>query len=177
MEKPMKTSHLFAFLSSLVFSTSAFAASSACNATGTGADLANEKCLSQAYLTAMAAETDATVVAGGIVMRPLFLNSQGAHPEVSDTVTVGYALTDRTGKLLEETSTGDDLATFSLDGLIACWRTAIPKMTVGSLYKITCPSDTAYGDAGAGDGEIKGGTALTFRITLFAVQTSPGTRR
>jgi FKBP-type peptidyl-prolyl cis-trans isomerase FkpA len=148
----------------LYFGSSAAQAATSC--TSTGLDL--EKCLSGEYLKTMSAEKGATVVAGGIVVRPIFTNATGAHPLMTDTVTVGYYLTDREGKLIEETTTGDELATFPLGKLIQCWKTAIPMMSVGSIYKITCPSDTAYGDKGAGT-DIKGGAALTFRITLFDI--------
>jgi FKBP-type peptidyl-prolyl cis-trans isomerase FkpA len=147
-------------------SSAAYAEPNACE----GTDLEKEKCLSKAYIERMVMEKDANVVAGGIVMRPTFVNPTGARPNVTDTVTVGYYLTDREGKLIETTTTEDELATFPLSRLITCWKTAIPMMTVGSLYKVTCPSDTAYGDRGA-DGVIKGGAALTFRISLYAIVT------
>jgi len=144
-----------------------FARANAC----TGEGLALEKCLSSEYLAKVAAEPGATVVEGGVIVRPIFTNETGAHPKVSDTVTVGYSLQDREGKVIETTANGDELATFPLDRLIPCWKTAIPRMTLGSFYKVSCPSDTAYGDRGAGDGEIKGGAALTFRISLYDIAT------
>lgn len=152
---------------SLAFSGSAMAQADAC----TGEGLALEKCLSSEYLAKVASEPDAKVVEGGVVVRPIFTNAGGAHPKVSDTVTVGYSLLDREGKVIETTANGDELATFPLDRLIPCWKTAVPMMTVGSFFKVSCPSDTAYGDRGAGDGEIKGGAALTFRISLYGIAT------
>ena len=154
-----------AALLSLSISAAAFAAPSACE----GTELEKEKCFSKLYVEKMALEKDAKVVDAGIVLRPTYVNAKGAMPKVSDTVTVGYYLTDREGKLIETTTTEDELATFPLAKLISCWKTSIPMMTIGSLYKVTCPSDTAYGDRGAGT-EIKGGAALTFRITLFAIE-------
>lgn len=152
----------FAILAGLVTMTSVRAGTDC-----TGTDLEKEKCLSKAYLDGMATEKDARVVDGGVIVRPIF-EGTGAHPKVTDTVTVGYYLTDREGKLVETTITEDELATFPLDKLIACWKTAIPLMSVGSLYKVSCPSDTAYGDRGAGT-DIKGGAALTFRIQLYSI--------
>ncbi len=130
--------------------------------------LAEEKKLSAEYLAKMAKEKGAEVTGEGIVVRPIFISDTKNYPTVKDTVTVGYYLTDREGKLIEESTTSDDTATFPLGDLIPCWKIAIPKMAVGSAYKITCPSDTAYGDKGAGE-TIKGGAALTFRITLFGI--------
>lgn len=125
-----------------------------------------EKCLSKLYLEKMAKEEDAVVADGGVVFRPIYVNAAGERPKVSDSVTISYVLTDREGKLIEATE--DETATFPLDRLIDCWKIAVPLMTAGSHAKISCPSDTAYGDDGAGDA-IPGGAALTFRITLFAI--------
>lgn len=135
---------------------------------GTLTELEDEKKLSAAYLEKMALEKGAEVTPEGIVVRPIFVSDTKIFPTVASTITVGYYLTDREGKLVEESTTSDETATFPLDDLIPCWKIAIPKMPVGSFYKVSCPSSTAYGDAGAG-GVIKGGAALTFRITLFGI--------
>lgn len=131
--------------------------------------LAEEKQRSAEYLTKMATETGASVIDDGVVIRPIFEAPNGVFPKISDTVQVAYHLTDREGKLIEESLTSDELAAFPLAKLIKCWQIAIPKMSVGSLYKISCPSDTAYGDKGAGN-DIKPGAALTFRVTLFGME-------
>lgn len=134
-----------------------------------GDDLANEKKLSAEYLSKMALETDAQVVEQGIVLRPIFVGSLQEFPQSTDTVKVSYYLSDREGKLIEQNVSDDELAVFPLSKLIKCWQIAVPKMSVGSFYKVSCPSDTAYGDKGAGDGAIKPGAALTFRLTLFGI--------
>jgi FKBP-type peptidyl-prolyl cis-trans isomerase FkpA len=130
-------------------------------------DLEKEKALSAEYLTKMAAETGATVIDMGVVLRPIYAAANEKFPTVQDTVTVSYHLADREGKLIEESITSDEAISFPLGRLIKCWQVAITKMSVGSFYKITCPSDSAYGDRGTSDGSIKGGAAITFRVTLF----------
>lgn len=134
-------------------------------------DLETEKKLSAEYLAKMAAEKDATVIEQGVVVRPLLVGTSTIYPTVNDQVKVVYHLVDRTGQVIDESITSDEVVQFPLSKLILCWRLAVPKMSVGSYYKISCPSDTAYGDNGAGDGVIKGGAALTFRIALFGVVT------
>lgn len=131
-------------------------------------DLEVEKRLSANYLSQMAQEKDAVVIEEGIVIRPIFKSTSTIYPKVEDKVHVSYYLTDREGKLIEESISLDEDVAFPLDKLIKCWQMAIPKMSVGSAYKISCPSDSAYGDRGAG-AEIKPGAALTFRITLFGI--------
>lgn len=133
-------------------------------------DLEKEKALSAEYLTKMAAEANAQVVDMGVVLRPIFNATSEKFPTVEDTVTVNYHLMDREGKLIEESISSDETISFPLARLIKCWQVAIPKMSVGSFYKITCPSDSAYGDRGTKDGSIKGGAAITFRVTLFGFE-------
>ena len=83
---------------------------------------------------------------------------------------VSYHLVDREGKVIDESVTADELAVFPLNKLIKCWQIAIPKISIGSFYKVTCPSDVAYGDKGTSDGAIKGGAALTFRLTVYGIE-------
>lgn len=133
-------------------------------------DLETEKKLSAEYLAAMALEKDAVVLDQGVVLRPIFKSSSTVFPVVTNTVHVSYMLSDREGQILEESVSSDEDLAFPLERLIKCWQIAVPQIPVGSLYKISCPSDTAYGDEGVGDGLIKPGAALTFRITVFGIQ-------
>jgi FKBP-type peptidyl-prolyl cis-trans isomerase len=133
-------------------------------------DLAKEKELSQAYLHEMAMEPNTQVMDSGIILRPIFESGSNQFAKVTDTVKVAYHLVDREGKVVDESITSDALAVFPLNKLIKCWQIAIPKISIGSFYKISCPSDVAYGDKGAGDGAIKPGAALTFRLTVYGVQ-------
>lgn len=132
--------------------------------------LETEKKLSAEYLAQMALEKDAVVLEEGVVLRPIYKSNSEVFAKVTDTVHVSYFLTDRELNLLEESVSSDEDLAFPLERLIKCWQIAVPKIPVGSLYKISCPSSTAYGDSGAGDGFIKPGAALTFRITVFGIQ-------
>lgn len=136
-------------------------------------DLALEKQLSAAYLEKMVAEPEARVIEKGIVLKAIF--EKPCSPEApclfakpSDTVYVAYHLVDREGKVVDESITSDELADFPLYKLIQCWQIALPKISVGSFYKVSCPSDVVYGDKGAGD-VIKPGAALTFRLTVYDI--------
>jgi FKBP-type peptidyl-prolyl cis-trans isomerase FkpA len=133
-------------------------------------DLAKEKQLSQEYLHQMAMEPNTQVIESGIILRPIFESGTNQFAKVTDTVKVSYHLVDREGKVVDESITSDELAVFPLNKLIKCWQMAIPKISIGSFYKISCPSDVAYGDKGAGDGAIKPGAALTFRLTVYGIQ-------
>jgi FKBP-type peptidyl-prolyl cis-trans isomerase FkpA len=133
-------------------------------------DLETEKKLSAEYLARMAQEPGAQVLEQGVVIRPIFNSGGTVFPKITDQVQVSYHLVDRESRVLDESVTSDELAVFPLSRLITCWQIALPKIPVGSFYKVSCPSSTAYGDGGAGDGAIKGGAALTFRLTLYGVK-------
>jgi FKBP-type peptidyl-prolyl cis-trans isomerase FkpA len=152
----------------LILFTGVLAASTIALARDPGDDLQEEKRRSAEYLAKMAAEPAAEVLEQGVVLRPIFVNGAGELPTVESTVKVTYHLADREGKLIEESLTADALVEFPLKRLIACWQLAFPKIRTGSLYKLTCPSDTAYGDHGHPP-EIKGGAALTFRVSLYGI--------
>jgi peptidylprolyl isomerase/FKBP-type peptidyl-prolyl cis-trans isomerase FklB len=54
---------------------------------------------------------------------------------------------------------------FSLDSVIAGWRTALQNMPVGAKWRLVIPSDQAYGADGAGD-LIAPFTPLVFEVEL-----------
>ena len=118
----------------------------------------------------MGAETGARTLDDGVIFRPIFVSESLKFPLPTSTVQVEYHLVDREGKVLDESITSDETVKFSLQQLIRCWQIAIPKMSKGSFAKISCPSDTAYGDAGTPDGSIVGGAALTFHVMFLDFQ-------
>lgn len=159
----------------LIFVTAAATASilsalSAVSVTAFADDLSTEKKLSSEYLSKMSAEPDAQIIEQGIVIRPIFKSDSSKFAQATDTVRVSYHLVDREGKVLDESITADEIIEFPLNKLIKCWQIAIPKIAFGSFYKVSCSSDSAYGDKGTSDGLIKGGAALTFRLTVYGVK-------
>lgn len=158
------TKMIFALTAAFILQTQAFAQQA------TPEDLAQEKKLSAEYLAKMATEANAKTIENNIVIRPIFESGSNQFAKPTDTVKVMYHLVDREGKVIDESVTADELAVFPLNKLIKCWQIAIPQISIGSLYKISCPSDVAYGDKGTSDGAIKPGAALTFRLTVFGIQ-------
>lgn len=132
-------------------------------------DLATEKSLGEAYVAAMKKEANAIVIEDNIVVRPVFVSGATASPQPTDIIEVMYEGFDREGKVFDSSFLRDQTATFPLNGVIQCWQKAMVKATVGSVYKITCPSDQAYGDTGA-SGFIKPGAAISFRVVLLKIK-------
>ncbi|HTO08316.1 MAG TPA: FKBP-type peptidyl-prolyl cis-trans isomerase [Myxococcota bacterium] len=126
-----------------------------------------EKTASTEYLAKMAAEPGATTGNGGYIVRTL-TEGTGPSPAATDTVKVHYHGTLRDGTVFDSSVQRGEPAEFPLNGVIPCWTFALQQMKVGGKYKLTCPSDIAYGDRGSPPA-IKPGAALTFEIELLSV--------
>lgn len=133
-----------------------------------------EKEDAKAYLEKMQKEDGAELLKSGIVFK-MVKEGEGATPKETDTVKVNYHGTLRDGVVFDssiEKIAGSprepEPATFPLNRVIPCWTEAVQKIKVGGKAKITCPSDTAYGDRGAPP-KIKPGAPLTFDVELLEI--------
>jgi FKBP-type peptidyl-prolyl cis-trans isomerase len=130
-----------------------------------------EKVEAAKHVEAAAAEAGATRSQSGWVLRVLSEGS-GASPAQADTVKVHYHGTTRDGAVFDSSVERGQPATFPLGRVIPCWTQALQQMKVGGKYKLTCPSDVAYGDRGHPPA-IKPGAALTFEIELLEIVAAP----
>ncbi|HXZ83873.1 MAG TPA: FKBP-type peptidyl-prolyl cis-trans isomerase [Myxococcota bacterium] len=129
-----------------------------------------EKKESAAYLDQMAAEPGATKAPEGYVLRTL-TEGTGPSPTPEDIVKVNYHGTLRDGTVFDSSVQRGEPAEFPLGHVIPCWTDSLQKMKVGGKYKLTCPSDIAYGDRGSPPA-IRPGAALTFEIELLEVKAA-----
>lgn len=92
----------------------------------------------------------------------------GAKPTTADQVTVHYhgMLTD--GTVFDSSIDRGEPATFGVTQLIKGWTEALQLMSIGDKWKLTIPSNLAYGDQGAG-GMIGPGATLIFEVELLAI--------
>lgn len=93
---------------------------------------------------------------------------EGPKPTLSDTVTCHYHGTLINGIVFDSSMDRGEPASFPLRGVIAGWTEMLQLMPVGSKWKVTIPSDLAYGDRGAGE-HIKPGSTLIFIIELLSI--------
>jgi FKBP-type peptidyl-prolyl cis-trans isomerase FkpA/FKBP-type peptidyl-prolyl cis-trans isomerase FklB len=115
-----------------------------------------------------AAEPGAVKTDSGVIFLGLE-PGDGPSPGPTDTVRVHYHGTLRDGEVFDSSLDGDP-ATFAVNGVIGCFSEGLQKMKVGGKAKLTCPSDTAYGDRGSPP-SIRPGATLVFEIQLVEIVT------
>jgi FKBP-type peptidyl-prolyl cis-trans isomerase FkpA len=119
-----------------------------------------------------ASESGAEKLPSGVIVQHITPGT-GESPGPTDSVKVDYE-----GRVLADGSVFDSSlqrgqpASFSLRGVVKCWTEGLQKLKVGEKAKLTCPSDTAYGDNGHPP-KIPGGAALSFEVTLKEVTHGP----
>lgn len=140
-----------------------------------------EKEDAKTYLEKMQKEEGAEVLKSGIVFVAM-KEGEGDMPKETDTVKVNYHGTLRDGKVFDSSTEKvagsprePEPATFPLNRVIPCWTEAVQKIKVGGKAKITCPSETAYGDRGAPP-KIKPGAPLTFEVELLEIVKDTGAK-
>lgn len=129
--------------------------------------VSKEKEKTKPFLLKMSKETGAVKLPSGVIYIPV-KKGTGAMPKASDMVKVHYHGTFPDGKVFDSSVDRGTPAEFPLAGVIPCWTEGVQKMKVGGKAKLVCPSDTAYGDQGAG-GAIPGGATLLFDVELLEI--------
>jgi len=133
--------------------------------------VAKQKDAAKPFLEKMGKEKNAVKLPSGVVYIPVKEGS-GAMPKASDMVKVHYHGTFPDGKVFDSSVDRGTPAEFPLGGVIPCWTEGVQKIKVGGKAKLVCPSDTAYGDQGAG-GAIPGGATLIFEVELLEILKEP----
>ncbi|MGX7896276.1 FKBP-type peptidyl-prolyl cis-trans isomerase [Tsuneonella sp. HG222] len=105
---------------------------------------------------------------GGVLWKRVKGDGSGAHPAVSDTVSVHYVGTFIDGETFDSSRARGQPATFPLGGLIKAWQLAIPMAGVGDTIQLAIPAAMAYGPVGRGP--IPGGATLLFDIELLGIE-------
>jgi FKBP-type peptidyl-prolyl cis-trans isomerase FkpA len=116
-----------------------------------------------------AAEKGAVVTESGLVFLSL-RDGKGASPVATDTVKVHYRGTFTDGREFDSSYKRNEPTSFPLNRVIKCWTEGVQKIKVGGKARLTCPSAIAYGEKGAGGGEIPGGATLVFEVELLEVK-------
>ena len=120
-----------------------------------------------AYLAENAAKKGVITTESGLQYEVLTTGT-GATPTSDDQVTVHYhgMLTD--GTVFDSSVDRGEPAQFGVTQVIPGWIEALQLMSVGDKWKLTIPSELAYGDRGAG-GLIGPGATLVFEVELLGI--------
>ena len=94
--------------------------------------------------------------------------SEGAKPTLDDQVTTHYHGTLLDGTVFDSSVDRGQPASFGVTQVIKGWTEALQLMSVGDKWKLTIPSNLAYGDQGAG-GMIGPGATLIFEVELLEI--------
>jgi FKBP-type peptidyl-prolyl cis-trans isomerase FklB len=112
----------------------------------------------------------------GVVVLPSGLQYQvistgtGPKPKVTDRVKVHYTGTLPDGKKFDSSVDRNEPAVFGVDQVIPGWTEALQLMNVGSKWKLVIPSELAYGERGAGNGQIPPNSVLLFDVELLGIE-------
>lgn len=129
--------------------------------------VAKQKGAAKPFLDKMSKEKGAEKLPSGVIYIPV-KEGAGVMPKATDMVKVHYHGTFPDGKVFDSSVDRGTPAEFPLSGVIPCWTEGVQKIKVGGKAKLVCPSDTAYGDQGAG-GAIPGGATLVFEVELLEI--------
>jgi len=130
-----------------------------------------EKKKGEEYIAKAAKEKGAKKLDSGVVVQEIKAGT-GAAPKATDRVKVHYHGTLTDGTVFDSSVDRGQPATFPLNGVVPCWTQGLQEMKVGGKSKLTCPSDTAYGDRGSPP-KIKPGSTLVFDVELLEIVEAP----
>ncbi len=123
---------------------------------------------SKAFLEANKAKEGVKVTASGLQYQVLS-SGNGKTPAATDRVTVNYVgkLTD--GTKFDSSYDRNEPATFTVNQVIPGWTEALQLMREGDKWMLFIPSSLAYGEQGAGGGQIPPHATLIFEVELLKV--------
>ena len=114
------------------------------------------------------AQASAPAAGSGLVYKSL-KDGTGPSPVATDVVRVHYRGTLQDGSEFDSSHKRGQPAEFPLNRVIKCWTEGLQLMKLGSTARLTCPAAIAYGERGAGGGEIPPNAVLRFEVELLAI--------
>jgi FKBP-type peptidyl-prolyl cis-trans isomerase len=121
------------------------------------------------YLEANKAKTGIKVTASGLQYEVL-AEGAGNSPKATDTVKVHYTGTLIDGTKFDSSYDRNEPVEFPVGGVIKGWTEALQLMKPGAKWKLTIPSDLAYGPQGRPS--IPANSVLLFDVELLEVKAS-----
>jgi FKBP-type peptidyl-prolyl cis-trans isomerase FklB len=119
-----------------------------------------------AFLAENAKKDGVTLLASGLQYEVL-IAGEGAKPSADDNVRTHYHGTLIDGSVFDSSYERGEPAEFPVGGVIAGWVEALQLMNTGSKWRLTVPSELAYGGQAAGS--IPPHSVLVFDVELLAI--------
>ncbi len=121
----------------------------------------------EAYLTENGAKEGVITTASGLQYEVIHSGS-GESPSADSVVRVDYHGTLINGQVFDSSYDRGQPAEFPVNGVIKGWTEALQLMSVGDKWRLTIPSELAYGEQGAG-GAIAPYSTLVFEVELHEI--------
>ncbi len=99
----------------------------------------------------------------------ILVEGDGPKPGPTDKVRTHYHGTLIDGTVFDSSVDRGEPISFPVNGVIKGWTEALQLMPVGSKWKLTIPSELAYGSRGAG-GAIGPNETLVFEVELLGIE-------
>lgn len=124
------------------------------------------------FLAANAKKEGVVTLPSGLQYKVLTAGT-GEKPKATDRVKVKYEGKTIDGKVFDSSfKRNPPTTTFGVTQVIKGWTEALQLMPVGSKWELYIPYDLAYGERGAGNGNIKPYDALIFNVELVDIEKS-----
>ncbi len=119
------------------------------------------------FLQDNAAKPGVITTASGLQYE-VITEGSGEKPGAGSQVRTHYHGSFTDGKVFDSSVQRGQPAEFAVNGVISGWTEALQLMNVGSKWRLTVPSELAYGASGA-PGAIPPHTVLVFEVELLAI--------
>jgi len=123
----------------------------------------------EAFLAANKTKEGVVALPSGLQYKVL-TQGTGPKPTLTDTVVCNYRGTLINGTEFDSSYKRGQPTTFPVNGVIKGWTEALQLMPVGSKWQLFIPSSMAYGERGAGRGEIGPNATLIFEVELVSIK-------
>ncbi len=123
-----------------------------------------ERAAGLAVVETAKAEAGAVILPSGAIYLETAAGT-GAQPAMTDRARLHYHGTFHNGDVFDSSLDGGEPAEFALNQVVPCFGEGLSQMKVGGKAKLTCPPESAYGEAGRPG--ILPGTTLIFEVELL----------
>ena len=122
-----------------------------------------------AYLLANAQQPNVKVTPSGLQFE-ILKSGEGKSPGPTSWVVTHYEGSFIDGGVFDSSLDRGQPAEFPVNRVIAGWTEALQMMKEGDKWRLVIPSGLAYGERGAGGGQIPPDSVLVFEVELIRVK-------